>query len=124
VNRVDGESRKDVFRQWMIGVGVAILLLSGIGNVVEGYSLIKSGERHHTQTVRQDSEILSALEEHSNTLKDVKALEEQVDKVIAGLPAADADIVKFAAWIESCLSTGNCKTPPSLNPSTTTTTTP
>ena len=88
-----GETRRDRRRQWYVGVGLTIGLLSLLANLVLGIVIVK------------------VLDEHSDTLTSVQTLETQVAKVIDGLPAADQKLTKFAGdlleveqWAIKCLS--------------------
>ena len=100
-----GETRRDRRRQWYVGVGLTIGLLSLLANLVLGIAIIK------------------VLNEHSDTLTSVQTLETQVAKVIDGLPAADKQLATFAGqlleveqWAIKCLSQNvGCSTPPTLN---------
>ncbi len=101
------ESAKDRRRQWYVGIGLTIGLLSLLANLVLGIVIVK------------------VLDEHSDTLTSVQTLETQVAKVIDGLPAADKQLTTFAGqlleveqWAIKCLSENvGCQSPPTLTTS-------
>jgi CRISPR/Cas system-associated protein endoribonuclease Cas2 len=118
---MNGRPPNDHFRQFLVGLGIAVILVSLPTIAVQQYDANQSQNNHHAASVRQENEIIVLIKEvkeaqadgHS-TLAEVKAVENTVATVIKGLPAADAELADFAVWIEGCLSTGDCSNPPKL----------
>ena len=113
-----GETRRDRFNQWMMGIGVVIVLSS----VVTSTALLL---QHNSDLHAINSAVQTVKDKQAQshtTLAEIKALEQQVNTVINGLPAADAQISAFAKQIleveqfaVTCLTTQNCSNPPVIS---------
>ena len=122
MTRSDGETKKERRWQWIAGFGV-VLILGLLGtNIATGVAAYKSQDNHHAASTRQNTEIITliqevkvALADHSQTLGEIQTLETEVASVIEGLPAADAELAQFARWLEVCIGTDHsvgCPAPP------------
>lgn len=125
-------SASDSRRKWWVGLYLALLLLSGLGNVIQGYKGNQSQNNHHASTVTAQKiqmqkddyqikllkevvvltkEVKTSQTDHSATLIDIKNLDVAVDSVIAQLPAADTYISGQVSIVKGqlaaiCASTG------------------
>lgn len=128
-------SRRDKTRKWWVGVGIAIVLLSCLGNLVQGYNANVSQNDHHASTDRAQkiqakkdnyeikllkevvsltTEVKAAQADHAQTLNEVHALAVDIDELVAlepsvksALTAGQNDLLGKLAAI--CQSTGaNC----------------
>jgi hypothetical protein len=105
--RPETETRGDRVRQLLVGLGVIIVLASLVAIIILSVVLIRSGDNHHSATVKENQrveqllgDVKSAISDHSATLADIKALDQNVAKVIDSLPASDATLTQFAAQID------------------------
>ena len=113
-----GETRHDRFNQWLMGIGVVILLSSVLSST---YLLVQHNSDLHAINAAVQTVKDKQAQTHT-TLTEIKALETQVNTVINGLPAADAQISAFAKQIleveqfaVTCLTTQNCSNPPVIS---------
>ena len=118
----DPITRKDRRNGRIVGLGVVIIFALIAVVVVEGIINYQSQTNHHASTVKSDKQITQLLKEvkasqadHVQTLQEIKSLEKQVANVISGLPAADAQLARFAVWLEICVGQDHewdCPAPP------------
>jgi hypothetical protein len=140
--RPDEGERKDRRARIWVGVGIAILLISVVGNVVLGLvelnlskENLNSQNDHHATTVKKDDEILTLLQTvheaqmtNQGTLVEIKSLATAVNNVIAGLPAANTYLGKLAVGLEGQIQSlcdrvgATCSNLPVTLPSTTSST--
>lgn len=66
--RPPGETRSDRFRKFLVGVGVAIILVSLPTIVYQQYQNNRSQNNHHTATAKQQNQIIAL--EMENLTKD------------------------------------------------------
>lgn len=107
-HRLADDTREDRRARVWVGLGIAILLLSVVGNVFLGALNLNSQDNHHAATQKQQMEIIGLLTDvktaqtdHAATLDEVKSLATAVNNVIAGLPAADTYLAKLAGGLET-----------------------
>ena len=106
-----GETRRDRLNQWLVGIGVVIVLSSVITSTA---LLLQHNSDLHS--------INAAVQTTKANTQEIKAVEKQVATVIDGLPAADQKLTTFAdqlleveQWAIKCLSQNvGCSSPPTL----------
>jgi hypothetical protein len=122
------QTRNERFRQFLVGLAVAIIMVSLPTIAYQEYTNNQSQDNHHAATTKQNKRLASLEQEvlekddairnaqkvDKTTLTEIAALQKEVATVIVGLPPADASLATFAVWIEGCLSTGDCSSPPKL----------
>ena len=72
--RRPGETRQDRFRQFMVGLGVAIIMVSLPTIALQEYQNNRSQINHHAATIKKDNQILSQNQEITVLLKEAVRL--------------------------------------------------
>jgi len=124
-NHPEGETRKDRFNQWIVGIGIVLVLACVVTStllLIQHNSDLKA-INSAVQTVKSNQEankpVLSQTEKNTTA---TKVLQQQVNGIIKKLPHQISNVNAFAAQILAveqfavkCLTTGNCANPPPVS---------